>query len=192
MASQPISLLTVPEFLDWERIAISKHEYLDGEIVAMAGASLDHLLIVRNISRILSAQLKGTRCSEFSSDLRVAVHPDRLICYPDLTVACAPYEMLRGAPDTLVNPVFLIEVLSPSTRAADRGVKLPFYREIPSLSGYLFVEQSFLSVEYGRRTSASVWDVQLFSSPGGVIEVPAIGARLPVEEIYADVRFATN
>ncbi|MDQ6676073.1 MAG: Uma2 family endonuclease [Acidobacteriota bacterium] len=187
MASLPIFSTTIDEYLAWEMESASKHEYFDGKVVAMAGASFTHALIVSNLSRILAEHLTETPCREFGSDLRVSAAAGRLICYPDITVACSPFEFLPDAPETLTNPVFLIEVLSQSTRANDRGYKLPFYREIPSVRGYLLIEQDRVSVEYGRRISGAQWHVELTADRTAVLDLAPIRCQTAVSRIYSGV-----
>ena len=103
MASQPIPNVTSEQYLEWERESPTKHEYFDGEIIAISGSSFDHNLIAGNILRLFGEQLKGKRCREFGSDLRVAIGSQRLICCPGVLVACPPFEFLSKVADTLVN-----------------------------------------------------------------------------------------
>ena len=188
MVSQPIPILTPDEYLAWEHEQEFKHEYFDGEIVATAGAKFAHNLIVRNLHRSFAKSLEGTDCSEFGSDFRVAINT-RSFCYPDLLVACEPFQFLPGTLDTLINPSMLIEVLSPSTRGTDHKLKLPRYRNIPSLIGYLFIEQDRTSVEYGRRVSSQDWQVETFTSPADRLELAPLPVVLGVSQIYTGVQF---
>jgi len=103
MASQPIPNVTSEQYLEWERESPTKHEYFDGEIIAISGSSFDHNLIAGDILRLFGEQLKGKRCREFGSDLRVAIGSQRLICYPDVLMACPSFEFLSKVADTLVN-----------------------------------------------------------------------------------------
>lgn len=189
MASQPIPFATPEEYLELEHESAIKHEYLDGEIVALAGTSFRHNLITRNLVRILVDQVRKTPCSEFGSDLRVAIPSHRLFCYPDMTIACPPFDLIPGMTDTLVNPTFLIEVLSRSTRAHDRGYKLPLYREIPSLAGYLFIDQYKVSVEYGHRVSGNQWQVHLITDPNVVLDLVPIQCKVPIASLYEDLDY---
>lgn len=187
MRQSNIPFATPEEYLELEHESSVKHEYLDGEIVAMSGTSFKHNLIVSNVSLSLGEQLKGTPCRVLGSDLRVSIPSNRLYCYPDISVACPTFSLIPGMTDTLVNPVFLIEVLSRSTRAHDRGYKLPLYREIPSLAGYLLIDQHRISVEYGRRLSGAEWRVEIHSVPNVVLDLASINCKLRVSDIYADI-----
>ena len=188
MASQPITRVASEEYLAWEREQEGKHEYFDGEIVAMAGASFVHGLIVGNLIDALSEKLRGTKCRQFISDLRLAVGPG-LICYPDIIIACPPFQFLPKTTDTLNNPTFLIEVLSPSTQATDRSFKLPRYQALPSLSGYLFIEQDRVSVEHGKRLPNNHWQVQTFTNPADRIDLAPLPVIFDLASIYAEVPF---
>ncbi len=187
MASQPIPFVTPEQYLEWERESPTKHEYFNGEIIALSGSSFDHNLIASNILRLFGEQLKGRRCREFGSDLRMAIGSQRLICYPDVLVACPPFEFLPQVADTLVNPVFVVEILSHSTRSRDRSFKLPHYREITSLKGYLLIEQEPVSLEFGCLVSPGQWTVDVISDIDAILELPFLECRLPVSQIYADV-----
>lgn len=189
MASQPIPFATPEEYLELEHEASIKHEYLDGEIVAMSGTSFKHNLIVSNVSHALAEQLKGTPCRVLSSDLRVSIPSNRLYCYPDISIACPPFHLIPGLTDTLTNPVFLIEILSRSTQAHDRGYKLPLYRDIPSLTGYLLIDQYQVSVEYGSRISDGTWRVEVITDSMVILDLASIHCRLPVASIYANVDY---
>jgi len=185
MASQHLPLVSPEDYLTWEHEAEEKHEYFDGEIVAMSGTTFAHSLIIRNMLRIFGDQLRGSECSEFATDLRVSVAARRAFCYPDIIVACPPFDLIPGVTDTLMNPTILIEVLSPSTRTSDRNRKVPLYREIPSLMEYLLVEQERISVEYGNRLPGAGWHVDVTSDPAIVLELPSIRCTIPVSRIYA-------
>jgi Uma2 family endonuclease len=123
-----------------EQESVTKHEFLGGEITAMAGASLAHNHITSNIHARLRTALRGSGCSAFTSDLRVAT-PGGLYTYPDVSVICGPVALVAGRPDTATNPTLLVEVLSEATRDYDRGEKFALYKAIPSLTEYVLVEQ---------------------------------------------------
>ncbi len=150
--------MTAEKYLASEHEADEKHELFDGSIIERPRSSFTHVLIVSNVIRVLGQQLKGSQFSEFTSDLRVSL-AERAFCYPDISVARPPFEVIPGLTDTLINPTVLIEVVSPCTRATDRNRKVPIYREIPSLMGYLLVEEECISVEYGFRSPGSAWEV---------------------------------
>src|SRR5712691_6881897 len=123
MSSQPVTHVGPEEYLKRERATETKHEYIDGQIVAMAGGSPAHTLITANVARELGNLLSGSRCLVFSSDLRVTVRWDRLITYPDVTVVCRAPQYADEKRDTVVDPTFIVEVLSPTNKTFDRGEK---------------------------------------------------------------------
>ncbi|HRG48514.1 MAG TPA: Uma2 family endonuclease [Leptospiraceae bacterium] len=129
-------IFTESEYLELERNADFKSEYYNGEIFAMAGASLIHNEIVANLISIFNQFLKDKPCDVYPSDLRLRVEKSGLYTYPDITIVCGKAELLDNQFDTLKNPTVLIEVLSDSTEKYDRGQKFSFYRKIPSLKEY--------------------------------------------------------
>ncbi|HYV06815.1 MAG TPA: Uma2 family endonuclease, partial [Blastocatellia bacterium] len=139
MASNPTTRYTPEEYLAYERASDTKHEYLNGEIFAMGGASSRHVLIVTNLVVELGSQVKGGPCLVYSTDLRVKVSPTGLYTYPDVIAVCNNPEFSDEQKDTLLNPVLIIEVLSDSTKDYDRGGKFEQYRTIISFAEYLLV-----------------------------------------------------
>lgn len=181
---QPKIYLTPEEYLAIERKAEYKSEYFDGEIFAMAGASERHVIIVANTMFLLVGQLRGRSCKAYSSDLRVKVRPTGLYTYPDIVVVCGKAVFEDEHKDTLLNPTVLIEVLSESTEAYDRGQKFAHYRTLGSFSDYLLISQDKPRIEYFRRQPDNQW---LFSDNFGlhkVVEVSSIKCKLPLAEVY--------
>ena len=171
-------------YLALERAAETKSEYIDGQMVAMSGASVAHVRVTRNILTRLSADLEGAYCEALGPDLRVQARTDYF--YPDVTVICGPLELGGPPADTLQNPTVIFEVLSPSTEQRDRTVKFRAYRRIPSLQAYVLVAQDQAWVDCFRRQG----DVWVFSSLVGleeVLDLPEIGCRLTLAEIYERV-----
>jgi len=164
---------TAEEYLTLERSASSKSEFHDGQIYAMTGASRKHNLITVNIAGELRNQLKKRPCEAYGSDMRVKVTEARSYHYPDIVVACGTPEFEDAHVDTLLNPTLLIEVLSPSTEAYDRGGKFAHYRKIPTLREYLLVAQDQPSIErYVRQ--GDVWILT---------EAVGLEADMPLESI---------
>src|SRR2546426_6586677 len=145
------------EYLALERKAEHKSEYFAGEIFAMTGASERHNLIVTNLVRELSLQLKGRPCKTYSSDMRVKVGATGLFTYPDVIVVCGPTQFDDEQQDTVVNPSVIIEVLSKSTEGYDRGEKFAHYRKLESLTDYLLVSQTKPHVEHYVRQPDNQW-----------------------------------
>src|SRR5437868_6630843 len=136
MASNPVSKLTEEQYLAMERAAEFKSEFLDGVMYAMSGGSLQHSALQRNIISQLDAKLQGSQCQVYTSDLRVRVS-GRMYAYPDISVVCGKPVLADSQKDVLLNPIVIIEVLSPSTEHYDRGVKFHLYRTIESLQEYI-------------------------------------------------------
>lgn len=181
---------TPDEYLAFERESEERHEYLDGQIYAMAGESPEHSTICVNLIASVASQLRGKPCRAFSPNMKVRTKPTGLYSYPDLTV-------VRGEPvfhddhrDVLVNPLVIIEVLSPSTEAYDRGGKFARYQQIASLTDYLLVAQDQPRVEHYVRQADGQWLYSVVSGLSGVVEIDSIGCRIPLSEIYDRITFS--
>jgi Uma2 family endonuclease len=190
MSSQPTSYLTPEEYLALERKAEYKNEYVDGEIVAMTGASRKHNLIVINLAREISQQLKDRPCETYSGDMRVRIPSTRLYTYPDVVVVCDEPQFEDDYVDTLLNPTVIIEVLSESTELYDRGKKFGFYRTLESLIEYLLVAQDEHRVEQFVRQSDERWLLSDYRSPEDTIEIASIQCSLELREVYDKVSFS--
>ncbi len=174
---------TVEEYLSFERGSPSKHEYYAGDIYAMVGATEPHVLIVTNLVVALSTRTRGRGCKVYANDMRLKVTPAGLYTYPDLIALCGQAKLSDDHHDTLENPQVVIEVLSPSTEAYDRGEKLEHYQRIDSLTDYLLVAQDTRRVEHHVRQPDGSWK-QTAVSGAGVVSLPSIGCELPLDEIY--------
>ena len=183
--------LTPEEYLDWERKSDTKHEYLRGEIIAMSGASREHSLIVTNISGELYIQLKESICEVHTNDMRVRTHPETSYFYPDVVVVCGEPRFEDNAFDTLLNPIVLVEVLSPSTQAYDRGEKFKNYQQLTSLQEYILVSQDEVHIEHYRRQETQ-WKLTEFRSLENVLSLTAIECELSLEDIYRRVALGEN
>lgn len=170
------------EYLAAEELSPSKHEYVGGEVYAMAGANRQHNVLSANLMVEVGARLRGSRCQPFGSDFKVRIpQPGRdIYYYPDLTVACEPGEPLSVFEE---NPVVIFEVLSPSTEAIDRREKYLNYTSLPSVHAYVLVDQQKVEVTVFRRTDAG-WEKQIFTALGETLELAMIGASLPLASIY--------
>ena len=183
--------LTPEEYLAWERKADTKHEYLRGEIIAMSGASRAHSLIVTNISGELYIQLKEGTCEVHTNDMRVRTHPEASYFYPDVVVVCGDPRFEDNVFDTLLNPVVLVEVLSPSTQVYDRGEKFKHYQQLTSLREYILVSQDEVGVERYRRQGTE-WQPTEFRSLEDVLSLTSIDCELSLDDIYRRVEFREN
>ena len=178
------------EYLEFEKTSEIKHEYFNGEIFAMVGASLNHNRISRNIAGELTSVLKGSSCENFTGDMRVKVEAIEKYTYPDIAVVCGEIQLEKHKGlDTLLNPIVIIEILSDSTEAYDRGDKFSHYRLIPSLTEYILVSQKKCQVEKYLRGDEGVW---LYSSYEGMEQstiIDSIKCELRLSEIYYRVEF---
>jgi len=190
MSTQPKPWYTPEEYLALERDSETKHEYFDGEIFAMAGATEPHVAIVTNLVISLGNQLKGRRCRVYSSDMRVKVSATGLYTYPDLAIVCGEREFEDDRRDTLLNPNVIIEVLSPSTEAYDRGKKFGHYRRIESLAEYLLVAQDTPRVERYLRQPDGDWLLHEAARMEDTVSLPTIHCELRLAEVFDGVDFA--
>ena len=174
-------------YLDWEAQQTDKHEYLDGEVFAMAGASDAHVTLALNLAVALRTHLRGGPCSVFISDMKLRVEADNASFYPDLFVTCA--EADRTQPLHKSTPTLVAEVLSPSTSAYDRGAKFAAYRKLPSLREYLLIDPERTSVDLFRRNETGQWVLFPHEAAGDMLELASVGLRLPLAQLYEDVAF---
>jgi Uma2 family endonuclease len=188
VSAEPLSRMTALEYLAFERDASeTKHEFLDGEVIAMSGASLRHARLVRNLAFHLNARLRHGACEVLTQDLRVAASAAGPFFYPDVVAFCGKPELLDRDQDTLLNPRLVVEVLSASTERFDRGRKLFHYRSMASLVEIVLVAQERVAVERYRRDGEGAWHVQDFGAPEQSLELTSIGCSLTVGEIYEGV-----
>lgn len=189
MSAQSISYISPEQYLEIERKAECKSEYVSGQMFGMAGGSLEHSAIGTNLAGELRSSLRGKPCQVFNSDLRVTVMQTGLKTYPDVTVVCGEPNRHPLDKDSIINPTVLLEVLSDSTEAYDRGGKWAHYQRLDSLQEYVLVSQNEARVERYVRQSDGQW---LYSRTDGVesdIPLDSLGCRLPLAEIYARVTF---
>lgn len=173
-----------------ERVSPVKHEFVDGEILQMAGVSERHSIVTQNINANLNFQLRGRDCTSHSSDLRVHIPATGLFTYPDGSVVCGKSEFLEDTnPDTLLNPIFVLEVLSPSTAVYDQGAKFDHYRSIPTFRQYLLVWQDKKRAALYTQLDDRNWLLKDFIGDGACIELTSIECVLSMEEIYDKVDF---
>ena len=179
--------ITAADYLALERQAETKSEYLNGCIYAMSGASRGHNRITVNLTSALHAQLKRKPCEPFSGDMRVKVSPTGLYTYPDLVVVCGKGQFEDTHLDTLLNPTLIIEVLSDSTEAYDRGRKFEHYRKLESLAEYVLISQHWPHVESYRRQPDHHWLLTESSGLDGVLRLESIDCELALVEVYDKV-----
>ena len=181
--------VSIEEYLSLEHAALEKSEYFEGEIFAMAGAKIAHCLISTNILGELRGRLKGKKCSPYGSDLRIEVSPTGLFTYPDVSVICGPIENSVHDSDTAINPTLIVEILSDSTEAYDRGGKFAHYRTIPSFREYILISQTEPLVEVFFRRDDGIWELAPVKGLDATARLQSLQIELPLAEIYYEVQF---
>jgi Uma2 family endonuclease len=177
--------MTYEEYLVFERGSEQKHEYVDGEIYAMAGGKTEHNELAMNVSALLWNVLRARGCTVYNSDQRVRT-PTGTGHYPDVSALCGDRRFSDDTRDELLNPTLIVEVLSESTEAYDRGKKFEKYATIPSLQAYVLVATDRVSIELRERRE-DVWTLRTFG-PGERLTVHALDVTLVVDDVYAGVQ----
>lgn len=187
MTGQPrTNYLTPDEYLAVERRNEYKSEYIDGEMLAMTGASRRHNLITFNVVKALGRQLEGRPCEGYANDMRVRI-PKRGYVYPDVVVVCGEPQLEDDYFDTLLNPTALIEILSESTERYDRTRKFVLYRTIESLAEYVLVAQEEYTVEQYTKQTDGRWMLCDHRSPEDVVELTSVGCAFALREVYEKI-----
>lgn len=181
-SSAPERRYTFREYLELEAGSELRYEFFDGAVYAMSGGSPDHSRLAANVIALLTAQLAGKPCQAFTSDLRVRVLETGLATHPDVSVICGSLELDPEDPHTATNPLLNVEVLSPSTQRYDREEKAAHYRRIRSLASYVLISQEEHRLEVFSRNDDGSWTLR--EARSGAVDLPAIGCRLSVEDVY--------
>ena len=187
MVSAQQSLLSPEEYLSIERLADIRSEYHCGQVIAMAGANRNHNRILTNVSTSLDIQLKNRDCNNYSNDMRVSVQRGERYLYPDIVVTCGQEAFEDDHSDTLLNPLVIFEIISPSTEAYDRGLKFMYYQSIEPLQEYLLISQSHHRVESFYKQSDGAWGYRSFNNSAEKIIVQSINCFLAINDIYHKV-----
>ena len=180
--------LTPEEYLTWERKQPFKNEYYNGQIIAMSGASRAHNLITMNAANQFYTQLVAQGCEVYPGEMRVRTSPTVSYFYPDVTVVCDEPRFEDDTFDTLLNPVLIVEILSPSTAAFDRGEKFEHYKQLDSLQEYMLISQNRVHVERYLRQDTQ-WILTEFRKIDEVIHLLSNRCKLSVRDIYTLVKF---
>jgi Uma2 family endonuclease len=187
MIAQPSQLYISPEeYLEGEKISLVKHEYIDGQIYAMAGTSDSHNIVLTNLLVLLRQHLRGSGCLPFFADMKVKIPRQRKFYYPDLLVTCDDRD--RENRYFKEYPKVIIEVLSDSTEAFDRGKKFEDYRSLPSLEEYVLIRQDRPQIECFRRNEAGRWELYEVAE-AGTWELASVGFQADLQDLYEDVVF---
>ena len=186
MSTLPQTSYSPQEYLIRERQADYRSEYVNGGVFAMSGASREHNFITGNVYAEIHTQFRGKPCEVYVTDMRVKVHFTGMYTYPDVVAVCGGSSFEDGQVDTLVNPTVIVEVLSPSTEAYDRGEKFTHYRRLQSLQEYVLVAQDKVRIEHFARLNgdSGQWVLTEISDPNGTLHLPSIGCHLALRDIY--------
>lgn len=176
-------MVTYAEYLARERTSGVKHEYLRGDVWAMAGGTPTHARLSMALGWSLRNRLQGKPCVPYSSDLRVRIESTDRATYPDLTVICGPEQAAADDPDAITNPTVIVEVLSETTERSDRGEKFAHYQRLATLREYVLVSQDSQRIEVFRR-EGSTWVLSIYEA-GATVKLESLALEFPVSEIYA-------
>jgi len=184
MASLPASPLTEEQYLHIERAAETKSEFHDGQMFAMAGVSPNHALLANAIGALLHSRVPPG-CRTFNSDLRIKAPKAGLYTYADCTVICGNLEYADHQPDVVLNPLLIVEVLSPSTENYDRGKKFELYRTIATFREYLIIHQDRPRVEHHSKQTDGSWLLRDYAGLDDVVNIPHLNIQIPLAGLYA-------
>jgi Uma2 family endonuclease len=184
VSTQPKRFLTPEEYLEIEAKAEYRSEYYAGEMFAMAGGSNKHSLIKVQTVHLLANQLEGRPCLTYDSDMGIRVSATGLYTYADAVVVCGPSELEGKQDQLLLNPNLIVEVLSPSTEAYDRGLKFEHYRTIPSLTQYVLIASERVHADIFTRADEELWMLSSASKPDDVLRLTSIDCTIQLADLY--------
>jgi Uma2 family endonuclease len=187
MAAPPITKISAAEYLERDSAAEFRSEYYGGESFAMSGGKPAHARLIMRFGRALEDALEDRPCEVTASDLRLQVKADETYVYPDLMVVCGGYALAAGRKDTILNPVAVVEVLSDSTEAWDRGGKFGLYQGVATLREYVLVSTGAMRVEWFTREGEGDWRYRVAEGAGAVVRLEGLGVTLDLEGIYRKV-----
>ena len=177
---------TLAEYLDWEEQQEFRHEYVDGEVYAMTGGTINHSEIAMNFGAILRNHLRGGSCRVLNSDAKVEIMASKSCLYPDISVTC--HDLDRTATKFISHPCLIVEVLSPSTEAYDRGDKFKLYRRLTYLQEYVLVNTNEIAIDLYRRTEQNRWELISYGV-GELVELESINLTFPIEQLFENIIF---
>ncbi|MEL6408051.1 MAG: Uma2 family endonuclease [Chloroflexota bacterium] len=179
------------EYLAFEQDSDTRHEFLNGKVYAMAGASRAHSRLMVNLTRLIGNHLQDSPCELYPADMRIMMTQGKYT-YPDLSVVCGDAQFAENTFDSLVNPVMIIEILSPSTEAYDRGAKFRNYRLLPSLREYVLVAQDAPRIERFTLSDDAIWHYVDIGGLDTQIELTKITCTLALSDVYQNVQFKND
>lgn len=192
MSAQAQPRLSPEQYLELERVAEFRHEYYDGRMYAMPGGTFPHVVVIGNVAYGLRNGLGKRPYIVATSDMRVRASPKGLYTYPDIAVVCGPPKLLDGHKDPLLNPILIVEVLSPGTEAYDRGFKFAQYRTLESLQEYALVSQSEPRVEVFRRQASGDWLLSEAVGLQAVCRFESVDSSVTLFDVYANITFGDD
>lgn len=184
--AQPVSRFDYASYLAWEVEQVERHEWVDGDVFAMTGARDAHNRIAGNLYVALHQALRGSPCRVFMSDMKLRVDAADAVFYPDVFVTCDPRDRAPDADLVKQHPLLIVEVLSDSTAAYDRGRKFELCRRLPELQELLFVDQERLQIDLFRRNGQGRWELYP-AGEGEILRLESLGLDLAVAQVYQDV-----
>jgi Uma2 family endonuclease len=188
-AKEHFPRFTPEEYFAWEEQQEEKHEYFDGEVYAMSGGTREHSRIAVNLTTLIDNHLGEGDCQVLNSDARIKIQSSEKYVYPDASVTCD--ERDRETPQFIAHPCLIIEVLSPSTEAYDRGDKFELYRRSDSLREYALVSADKIAIDLYRRDDSGEWR-SLYYRSGDTVELQSINLTFPVEKVYRGIKFRST
>lgn len=182
---------TIEEYLEMEEHSEERHEYYQGEIFAMSGPKVPHGIILRNVFLALGIQLRGKLCQPFTGELRIHIEKNTLFTYPDIFVVCGEIETRNNDDWNILNPTVIVEILSPSTRDYDHGLKFQLYRDIASLKEYVLIDSGSIHIEAFFINDHSNWELREYKSIDDSFVLQSIQVNLELKEIYEGTKLIT-
>ena len=177
-------IFSATDYLAWEAAQPERHEYIDGEVFAMAGAEDRHVTVTMNLAFALRQHLSGSACRTYMSDMRLHVAAANSYFYPDVLVTCSPLDLANAMVKS--EPKLIVEVLSPTTAAYDRGLKFSHYRTLPSLEEYLLVDLDTRVIDCYRKGTDGLWVLHPFAR-GEAVELASVALTVSAAQLFAEV-----
>jgi Uma2 family endonuclease len=181
--------LTPEEYFAWEEQQLERHEYINGEVYAMSGGTVNHGRIAIKITSMLDSHLEDSGCTTGNSDVRINILETTDYSYPDASVTCD--ERDKTTTQYITYPCLIVEVLSDSTEAYDRGEKFYRYRRNPVLQDYLLVSVKSISIDLYRKNDAGEWVIINYRA-GDLVELKSINLSFPIERVYRGIVFEAD
>ena len=179
---------SIEEYLEMEEASMEKHEYYQGEIFAMSGVKVPHLIVHKNLMSKLYIKLSGKKCQPYGSDARIHIPENTLFTYPDISIICGEIITRDNDDFNILNPTIIIEILSKSTKNYDRGDKFKLYRDIPTLKEYILVDSESVHIEVFRLNEKNHWELEEYNSLKGELYVQTINEKILIADIYEGMK----